>query len=155
MSTLWTPGGEHPGGEADDRGGPDAVVGGADPGPAPTDPAMARSLDDLTPEERERVEATMAEMAEVRRQLAEAPVEVVVANHAMGLYELGAIHLSQDPPALEAAKLAIDAMAAVVEGLVGRLGDAEPTLRDALSKLQLAFVQTSGNSGHERADGAS
>ena len=34
MSTLWTPGGEHPVGEADDSGGPDAAVGGAAPGPA-------------------------------------------------------------------------------------------------------------------------
>ena len=144
MSTLWTPGGEHPVGDGDDRAGA-GPSREAPPEQAPPAPqADARSLEDLSPEEREKVEAAMAEMAAVRQQLAEAPVEVVVANHAMGLYELGAIHLSQDPPALEKAKLAIDAMAAVVEALAGRLGEPEPTLRDALANLQLAFVQTSG-----------
>ncbi len=83
----------------------------------------------------------------MRRQLAQVPPEVVIANHAMGLYELAAIHLSQDPPNAPAAALAIDAMGALVDGLAGRLGDAEPTLRDALSQLRLIFVQlTSGSS---------
>ena len=60
-----------------------------------------------------------AEIDEVRRQLAQVPPEVVVANHAMGLYELAAIHLSQDPPSAPAAALAIDAMGALVDGLAG------------------------------------
>ena len=87
------------------------------------------------------------EIDEVRRQLAQVPPEIVVANHAMGLYELAAIHLSQDPPNAAAAALAIDALGALVEGLAGRLGEAEPTLRDALSQMRLVFVQVTGSRG--------
>ena len=60
-----------------------------------------------------------AEMDEVRQQLASVPASVVVANHAMGLYELAAIHLSSQPPNFAEAQVAIDAMAAIVEGLRG------------------------------------
>ncbi len=66
-----------------------------------------------------------------------------MANHAYGLFELAAIHLSQQPPDREEARLAVDAMAALVEGLAGRLGEAEPSLREALAQIRLAFVQIS------------
>ncbi len=82
-----------------------------------------------------------AEMASVREQLASVPASVVVANHAMGLYELAAIHLSQQPPVPAEAKVAIDAFAALIDALHGRLGPDEPVLVDALSQLRLAFVQ--------------
>ena len=113
--SLWTPDGEHP---------------------VEEDP-----LASLSPEERAQAQAMAAEMDEVRRQLAGVPASVVIANHAMGLYELAAIHLSADPPAFSEAQAAIDAMAAIVESLQGRLGEHEPTLRDALGQLRLAFVQ--------------
>ena len=64
-----------------------------------------------------------------------------MANHAYGLFELAAIHLSQRPARLDQARLAVDAMGALVEGLAGRLGAAEPSLRDALTQIRLAFVQ--------------
>jgi len=80
-------------------------------------------------------------MAELQAQLARAPAEVVVANHAFGMFELAALHLSLQPPQLEQARLAIDALAAVVEGLPGRLGEAERQLSDGLAQLRLAFVQ--------------
>jgi hypothetical protein len=137
--SLWTPGGEHP----VDREPPQSAQPQPQAAPRPSAPG-ADPLADLTPEERAEAEAMAAEMADVRRQLAEVPAAVVVANHVMGLYELAAIHLSQQPPALAEARVAIDAMAAVVEGLAGRLGDNEPTLRDALHQLRLAFVQLSG-----------
>lgn len=86
-------------------------------------------------------------LSEARRRLMEAPVDMVVANHAMGLFELGAIHLSDDPPNLEASALAIDALACLVEGLDDRLGDHLPTLRDALANIRLAFVQIKGSLG--------
>lgn len=124
MSSLWTPGGEHP---------VDPEVESAAAAPE-TDTSEA----DLPDAE------IRAEIDEVRRQLAQVPPEVVVANHAMGLYELAAIHLSQDPPNAQAAALAIDAMGALVDGLAGRLGEAEPTLRDALSQMRLVFVQVTG-----------
>lgn len=80
-------------------------------------------------------------MENVRRQLADVPAEVVVANHVMGLYELAAIHLSAQPPDLRSAVLAIDAVACLVEGLGERLGEDAATMRDALGNIRLAFVQ--------------
>jgi len=71
------------------------------------------------------------------------PAEVVVANHAYGLFELAAIHLSQQPPRRDQARLAVDAMAALVEGLEGRLGEAGRPLKDALAQIRLAFIQIS------------
>ena len=144
--TLWTPGGEHqvPRDEQP-RGDAGAAPAGGDTEAAPLG-GEEFDLDDLSPEERENAEAMLAELAAARERLASAPAEVVVANHAMGLYELGAIHLTADPPRTAAARLAIDAMGALVEGLHGRLGDAEPTLREALQSLRMAYVQQSSTS---------
>ena len=83
-------------------------------------------------------------MEQVRRQLLQTPAAVVVANHAYGLFELAAIHLSEQPPNLEEGRLAVDGLGALVEGLGGRLGEAEEPLRDALAQIRLAFVQISG-----------
>ena len=124
MSSLWTPDGEHP------------VDPTEDTPAAPAEPLA----EDLGPEERERVEAMAREMAAVREQLASVPAAVVVANHLMGLYELGTIHLSQQPPNLGEASVAIDALGAVVDKLPGRLGEAESTMRDALNQIRLAYV---------------
>jgi hypothetical protein len=129
VSSLWTPGGEHP----------------VDPEPA-TAPASVPGAEPEAGAEPESEAEILAELDEVRRQLAQVPPEDVIANHAMGLYELAAIHLSQDPPNARAAALAIDAMGALVDGLAGRLGDAEPTLRDALAQLRLVFVQVTAPS---------
>jgi hypothetical protein len=126
VSSLWTPGGEHR--VPDDR---DA---------APADDVID---DDLVGDDRDGVsEAELrAELDEARRRLADVPAAQVVANHAMGLFELGAIHLSRQPPDLAEAAVAIDAMAAVVEALGERLGPNAGVLRDALSQIQMAFVQ--------------
>ena len=91
-------------------------------------------------------EAIAARMAELRGQLVATPVEVVVANHAYGLFELAAMHLSEQPAHFEQARLAIDALGALVEGLAGRLGEPEPSLIDALAQLRLAYVQLQGAS---------
>jgi hypothetical protein len=80
----------------------------------------------------------------MQRELANAPVEVVVANHCYGLFELAAVYLSQVPPLLPQARLAIDALACLVDGLKGRLGEGEDHLKDGLSQLQLAYVQIDG-----------
>jgi hypothetical protein len=40
--------------------------------------------------------------------------------------------------------VAIDALAAVVETLGSRLGEAETPLRQALNQLQIAYVEASG-----------
>ena len=125
--SLWTPGGERPV-PAD---GDDTPMGG------PGDPGQAS----LSAEQEAEAHQIAAEMAEVRAQLAQVPAAQVVANHAMGCWELAAIHLSAQPPKFEEAQVAIDAFGALTEVLKGRLGDDEATLNDALAQLRLAFVQ--------------
>ncbi len=127
MSTLWTPSGERP-----IRRSPEAPASE----PAETQPSSGQQAPPSDAELREK-------MAELQAELARTPAEVVVANHAFGLFELAALHLSQQPPQLPQARLAIDALAALVEGLSGRLGDAEKQLADGLGQLRLAFVQIS------------
>ena len=80
----------------------------------------------------------------MRAQLAGTPAEVVVANHCYGLFELAAIYLSQSPPMLFEARLAIDALGYLLEGLKGRLGEAEPALVESLSQLRLVYVRVEG-----------
>src|ERR1700735_1188760 len=129
MSTLWTPSGEHfP--EKDD----------AATSPPPPPPGGSAPPDDAEPLSAE----AQAEIDAMRQQLANSPAEVVVANHCYGLFELAAVYLSQTPPMLFQARLAIDGLGALLDGLKGRLGEAEPSLLDALSQLRLAFVQLEG-----------
>ena len=92
-------------------------------------------------------DGSAAELAELQRQLARTPAEIVVANHAFGLFELAALHLSREQPDFPAARLAIDAMAAIVEGLAGRLGEAESDLTTGLAQIRLAFVQVQAAQG--------
>lgn len=87
------------------------------------------------------LEESQQALAEARQRLAEVPAEIVVANHAMGLFELAAIHLSAVPPNLVESALAIDALACLVEGLSERLGENTGVLNDALANIRLAFVQ--------------
>ncbi len=68
-----------------------------------------------------------------------------MANHAYGLFELAALHLSVQPPELDKARLAVDALGALVEGLSGRLGNVEQPLMDALAQIRLAYVQISAS----------
>jgi hypothetical protein len=68
---------------------------------------------------------------------------VVVANHCYGLFELAAVYLSQQPPLLPQAQLAIDALGYLVDGLGERLGEARGSLSDALAQIRLAFVELS------------
>jgi len=134
--SLWTPDGEHDvPREQPVPSAPPAGAGDGIPG--------APSLDDMSPEEIAQAQAMAAELAEARERLADTPSSMVVANHAMGLYELGAIHLSNNPPNLSEAKVAIDAMGAIVDALPGRLGEHEETLQAARSQIQMAFVELS------------
>jgi hypothetical protein len=104
-------------------------------------------VEDLSPEDRAQLEAMQQELDEVRQQLLEAPASVVVANHAMGIYELAALHLTAPEPRLPEAVLAIDALAALVEGLEGRLGEPEATLQEALGHLRTAYLQVAKDRG--------
>jgi hypothetical protein len=122
VSSLWTPGGERP-------------VGRPTEPASPTTPPSSERLSD---------EEVAARLEVMQTELVNAPVEVVVANHCYGLFELAAVYLSQQPPLLPQARLAIDALGVLVDGLAGRLGDAEASLRDGLSQLRLAYVQIEG-----------
>ena len=135
MSTLWTPGGEVPVGDRATETSDGPVEGAAAADPEGFD------LDSLSPEEREQAEQYIRELAESRERLKAVPAAVVVANHAMGLYELAALHLSNQPPNFTEAAVAIDALTALMDGMQGRLAETEPTLREALSQIQMAFVQ--------------
>ena len=92
-------------------------------------------------------EELQARMAELRQELAETPVELVVANHCFGMFELAALHLSLQPPRLDQARLAIDALAALLGAMTGRLGEEEAQLQEGLASLRLAFVQIQGAQG--------
>jgi Domain of unknown function (DUF1844) len=125
VSSIWTPSGEH---HPDEPGGK---------------PGAADDVD------RSEVEA---ELRQTRAELTAVPVADIVANHAVGLWQLAVLHLTPDPdpdgtptpPRLAEASLAIDALGALVEGLADRLAPHDEALREALTQLRLAYVELSG-----------
>ena len=129
MSTIWTPSGERP------------IRREPEPEPArrPSGQGIGEGIGEGMGEVSE--EELRAHMAEVQRQLLATPASVVVANHCIGLFQLAVLHLEQQPPNLGEAKVAIDAMGAIVEGLGARLGQEAGPLRDALTQLRLGYVQ--------------
>ena len=128
MSTIWTPGGEYvPREEPPNQ--PDPAAPG--PGREPT---------------QEEVQAALAEA----RRVLNTPVIEHIGGHAMALFELAALHLEreaatggEEKPDLAEAALAIDAMAALVEGLGDKLQPYQDQLGNALNQLRMAFVQLS------------
>jgi hypothetical protein len=146
--SLWTPSGEHP----VERPGPSAPGDAPPPPGAPSPPPGPTSLDDLSPEDRAQAEEFARQVDTARRQLLDAPAGPVVGQQALQFYELAALHLSQPEPKLDDARIAVDALAAVVNGLGSRLGEAEQPLRQALNQIQLAFVEVSRASGADDAD---
>ena len=120
MSGLWTPSGEHD--------------------PEPRGPAGLASDPDGGPED----EAVEEELRRVRAEIAGTPVIDIVANHAIGLWQLAVLHLNPEagqPLRLSEAAVAIDAMGGMVDALGERLGDHSGPLRDAVTQLRLAFVE--------------
>jgi Domain of unknown function (DUF1844) len=119
MSGLWTPGGDEP---------QPAAPAGAEPSA-------------------EEVEA----LRELHARLKATPVADVIVNHAIGIWQLALVHLGvvtppdaegrPPTPDLAAAGLAIDALAALVDGLGERLGEGEQMLREALGQAQMLFVE--------------
>jgi hypothetical protein len=140
MSSLWTPSGEH---------FPKKEDAAAPPAGPPEDTGGTGPTGDTSDEEAQRRIDLM------RAQLAGTPAEVVVANHCYGLFELAAIYLSQAPPKLFEARLAIDGLGAMLEGLQGRLGEAESPLLESLSQLRLAYVGLEGAQQSASEDAAS
>ncbi len=137
MSGLWTPG-------SGDPREPSSTPDGAPTGPT------GESSPAPTAEELEAVR-------ELHERLAATPVADVIVNHAIGIWQLALVHLGvvtppdeqgvRPAPDLAAAGLAIDALAALVDGLVDRLGDGEPMLRDALLQAQMLYVEIADAQG--------
>jgi hypothetical protein len=164
--SLWTPSGEHPVDRDKPSGQPSRPESAGAPGPAgpgaggPGGPAVPDGITDadlanLSPEEREQLEAMSRQVEEARRQLLQAPAGPVVGQQSLQFYELAALHLSQPEPELDEARIAIDALTAVVETLGSRLGEAETPLRQAVHQLQLAFVEASRAAGQPAPDAGS
>jgi hypothetical protein len=126
VSGLWTPGGDGP-------SEPERSAPGDGPVDAPP-----------SPEE-------IAAVRELHARLAATPVADVIVNHAIGIWQLALVHLGVVTPPdeqgnrpkadLAAAGLAIDALAALAEGLRDRLGEGEEMLRDALRQAQMLYVE--------------
>ena len=140
MSSLWTPSGEHP---VDRPGSTAPPAADAPPAAGPPPGHEGDEGPELTPEQRAAAEEYARQLDDARRQLLEMPAGVVIGQQALQFYDLAVLHLSQPEPRLDEACLGIDALAAVVETLGSRLGEAETPLRQALNQLQLAFVSAS------------
>ncbi len=153
MSSLWTPDGEH---EVPREPDASSTPG---QGGTPDQPAEARAsdpsadalraaaesigvdLDSLSDDEREQLRAELAEMMRVRREVSATPASEMLTNHMMRLFDLTTIYLEGDPPAFSDAATVIEAFRAMLDALGERLGESEPTLREALGQLQMLFVQ--------------
>ena len=132
--SLWTPDGEH---EIDRSSSENPIADTEED----TNLEDLPGFDELTTEQQEQARAMAAELAAARQRLSQTPAAEVIANHVMGIYELAAIHLSDETPKLNEAQIAIDAMTGIVEALEGRLGENESVIKDALQQIQMAYVQ--------------
>lgn len=158
--SLWTPDGERPVSRnpSDSAAAPPAAggnSGGAAPSPEVIE-ALAQAgidVDQLTPEQLAEAAQMLAEMGRVRQEMLSVPAVDIVANHLMGMYELAAIHLGENPPNFNEATVAIEALRAVLERLGTQLGQNEAVLRQALSQLQMTFVQLKEQVADGAADG--
>ena len=131
MTGLWTPGGDEP----------QQPPPPGEPGPPGDEPS----------------EEELAALRELHARLAATPVADVIVNHAIGIWQLALVHLGvvtppdeqgrRPAPNLAAAGLAIDALAALVDALTGRLGEGEEMLRDALGQAQMLFVEVAESQG--------
>ena len=131
MSGLWTPSGDF---DPQSQPAPAETADEAVPGMGPGDEALLQE-----------------EMARFQAQLAATPAIEVIANHAVGLFELARLQLAlaaEGPESVderrhrvEEARLCCDAFAGVVENVGDRLGEAQGPLNEGLAQLRLAIVQ--------------
>jgi hypothetical protein len=93
-------------------------------------------------------------LEEMREQLAMVSAGDVIAEASLSLVALAYVRLGVPPEEheryrdLEAARLLIDALGGMLAAVEGRVGAAEPGLRDALARLRMAYV---GVAAHVRA----
>jgi hypothetical protein len=84
-----------------------------------------------------------AEARRIAQEIAETPSLDWVINTAVTLANVAATKIELGDPA--DAGLAIDALAAMVNSLAGKLADAEAPLRQTLAQLQMAYAERSMN----------
>ncbi|HUR22780.1 MAG TPA: hypothetical protein VMZ73_02805 [Acidimicrobiales bacterium] len=123
MSTFWTPSGERP--------IPREEPAAASPAPPGYPEGGGEEMD----------EELQAELMAMQEQMLRTPAAIVVANHCIGLVELAALHLGQNPPNLADAQIAIDALAGILDSLGPRMGENGPPLRQALNQMRMAFIE--------------
>ena len=101
------------------------------------------SEQDLTPDQLEQL----------REQLASVSAGDIVAEAALSLIALAYVRLGipleqharfRD---LDAARLLVDALGGMLAATEGRLGAPEPSLREALANLRMAFADVAANAG--------
>jgi hypothetical protein len=101
------------------------------------------SEQDLTPDQLEQL----------REQLASVSAGDVVAEAALSLIALAYVRLGIPPEQharfrdLDAARLLVDALGGMLSATEGRLGPAEPSLREALANLRMAFAGVAATAG--------
>lgn len=144
MSSIWTPSGEYRPPEEPRGGEP------GEPGSGAPEPRTAEDGRPVTPDELEA-------MRRLHEQLRGTPAVDIVANHVVQLFQLALVYLGAGAAPDEAAAgpaadlvqagIVIDTMAAIVDGLGPRLVQHEQTLRDALTQLQLLWVEIADESG--------
>jgi hypothetical protein len=99
------------------------------------------SEQDLTPEQLEQL----------REQLASVSAADVVAEAALSLIALAYVRLGIPPSQherfrdLDQARLLVDALGGMLTATDGRLGAPEPSLRDALASLRMAFAEVAAH----------
>ena len=138
--SLWTPDGERPVARTPQ---PDHAAS-----PATGSPELREALseagidfDSLSPDQQAEAAQMLAEMARVRQEMLSVPAADIVANHLMGIYELAAIHLGENPPNFAEATVAIEALRAVLDRMGSAFGENEAVLTQALTQLQMTFVK--------------
>ncbi|HEX2239673.1 MAG TPA: hypothetical protein VHJ82_00815 [Actinomycetota bacterium] len=99
---------------------------------APESPQRGGRTDVWTPEQE-------AEAMRIAQEIAQIPSVEWVAQAAVSLANVAGTKLELGQTA--DAQLAIDGLAALMNGVGSRLGSAEPVLRQTLAQLQLAYAQ--------------
>jgi hypothetical protein len=99
-------------------------------------------------------------LAQMREQLASVPAGDLIAEAGLSLVTLASVRLGLPPEEheryrdLQAARLLIDALGGLLGAVQGRLGAAEPGLRDALARLRMAYVEVADAQAGEPAEDA-
>jgi hypothetical protein len=103
------------------------------------------------PEQSTQDEAEREQLDELRERLASLAAGDVVAEAALSLVALAYVRLGVPPEQneryrdLDAARLLIDALGGMLDGVQGRLGAVEPELRDVLARLRMAYVEVANH----------